>query len=87
MFLRTAEARCDEHRSDLVAVQARGVRLVVEPRSPDVHRRRDRDEALLLGVPVEARDRAQPSSDRRTGATERLEMAAEALDIRPARTE
>lgn len=36
---RVAEPGGDEHGPDLVAVQAGGVRFVVETRSSDVHRR------------------------------------------------
>src|SRR4051794_30948560 len=58
-----AQPGSDEHRTDLVTVQTHGMRLVVQTRASDVRRRRGRDETFLFGVAVEARDRAQPSSD------------------------
>ena len=54
-------ARRHEHGTDLVAVKAGGVGLVVQPRSAHVSRRRDGDETLLLGVAIETRHCAQPS--------------------------
>jgi hypothetical protein len=63
----------DQHGADLVAVQAGGVGLVVQPGSPHVRGRGHRDQALLFGVPVEARHghsrraivaRARPSASR-----------------------
>ena len=49
-----AEPCGDEERSDLVAVQADGMGLVVNPRAADMDSRRMGDEAFLLGVAVEA---------------------------------
>ena len=87
VLLRSAESGSDEHGSDLVAVQAGGVRLVVEAWSTNVHRRRNRNESFFFGVPVEACDRAQPPSDRCSGAPAPLQVTAEAFDVRPARPE
>jgi hypothetical protein len=39
------------------------------------------DEAFLLGVAVEAGDRAQPAGDRRCRPALRLELTAEGLDV------
>jgi hypothetical protein len=50
----------DEHGADLVAVQSGGVGLVVQPGAADVHGRGVVDKSLLLGVAVEAGDRARP---------------------------
>ena len=47
MVTGAAEPGGDEHGADLVAVQAGRVRLVVEARSADVHRGRDRDQAFF----------------------------------------
>jgi hypothetical protein len=71
----------DQHGADLVAVQAGGVGLVVKARSPHVRRRGHGDQALLFGVPVEARHRAQPTSDRGPGPPEGLEVTGEPLDV------
>jgi hypothetical protein len=76
-----SEAGGDEQRSDLVAVQADGVGLVVDPGPADMHRRRMGDQAFLLGVAVEAGHRAQPSGDRRGRPTLRLKFAAEGFDV------
>jgi hypothetical protein len=81
------ETSGDQHRSDLVAVQARGAGLVVEAWPAHVHRRRGRDHAFLFGVPVEAGDGAQPPGDRCTRFAERLEVPTEGLDVGAARTE
>ena len=87
MLVRFAKPGGDEQGTDLVAVQTGGVGLVVQTGPAHVHRRRHRDEAFLLGVAVEARDRAQPASDGGPSPTQRLEMAAEPFDVSPARPE
>ena len=87
MVAGVAEPGGDEHGADLVAVEAGGVRLVVEARAAHVHRGRHRDEAFLFGVAVEARDRAQPARDRGPSPTERLEVTGERLDVGATRTE
>ena len=61
MIAGTGETGGDEHRSQLVAIEADRVRLVVELGSAHVNRRRVFDEPFLLGITVEAGDRAQPS--------------------------
>ena len=50
-----------------------------------VHRRRVLDQALLLGVAVEARHRAQPPGDRRPRPAPGLEIAGERLDVQRTR--
>ena len=64
------ESGSDQHGADLVAVQARGVRLVVETRTPDVHCRRESRSVLLL---------------RRSGRSERSCKAAEQSSHAPGR--
>ena len=49
-----------------------------------VSRRRALDQPFLLGVAIEAGNRAQPTSDGRPSTTTSLEIAGEALDVRPA---
>jgi len=71
----------DEKRADLVAVQADGVRLVVDAGTAHMYRWGVGDEAFLLGVAVEAGHGAQPPGDRRCRPTVRLESPAEGLDV------
>jgi hypothetical protein len=49
-----------------------------------MRRRRPLEESFLLGVPVEAGDRAEPTGDRRPSAPSGFEVAGEALDVCPA---
>jgi hypothetical protein len=49
--------------------------------------RRDRDQAFLFGIPVEARHGAQPARDRSAGSAERLEVTGEAFDVGATRPE
>ena len=81
------ESGADEQGTDFVAVQARGIRFVVEVRTPNVHRGRDREQSFLFGVAVEARDRAQPPRDGRTRSSQRFEMATEAFNVGATGTE
>ena len=71
----------DEERPDLVAVQADGVGLVVDPWPADMDRRRMGDEAFLFGVAVEAGHGAQPSGDGGRRPTSGLEVPSEGLDV------
>jgi hypothetical protein len=77
----------DQHGTDLVAVQPRGVGLVVQAGSPHVRGRGHSDPAFLLRVPVEARHGAQPAGDRGPGPPQGLEVAGELLDVGAARPE
>jgi hypothetical protein len=63
------------------------VRLVVEAGSAHVHGRRVVEEALLLGVAVQAGHRAQAPGDGGPGPTAGLEVPGEALDVHPAHGE
>ena len=67
--------------TELVAVQMGDVGLVIDFRSPDVHRRGVLDHAFLFGVAVEADDRAQPARHRRSRLAAVLQVAGEALDV------
>jgi hypothetical protein len=78
---RGAQASREEQGSDFVAVQADGVRLVVDAGTADVDGRGVGDEAFLLGVAVEAGHRAQPSGDRGRRPTVCLQLASERLDV------
>ena len=87
MVASTGKARGDEHRTDLVAVQANGVGLVVHFRSTHMNGWGVLNEAFLFGVPVEAGDRPQPSGDRRPRATVGFHLASECFDVRAADVE
>jgi hypothetical protein len=63
------------------------MRLVIEARAPEVHRRRHRDQSFFFGVAVEARDRAQSPRDGRPRPTLCLQVPAEGFDVSTARTE
>lgn len=52
-----------------------------------MHCRRMSDQAFLLGVAVEAGDRAQPPRDGRSRPPTGLQLSTEALDVNPARLE
>lgn len=60
------------------------VGLVVDAWPADVHRRGMLDDAFFFGVPVEADDGAQPTSDHGPGLAAILEIASEALDVNAA---
>lgn len=81
------EAGADEESAECVAIQAHDVRLVVEARSADVHGGRVVEEALFLGVAVEARNRAEAAGDCGPGATTGFKISSEALDVHPAHRE
>ncbi|HZA37257.1 MAG TPA: hypothetical protein VE505_20145 [Vicinamibacterales bacterium] len=87
VITRPGETGFDEHRPELVAVESNSVGLVVQLRAAHVHGRGVFDQSFLFGVPVEAGDRAQPSCDRRSRSTARLEFACERFDVSPARLE
>jgi hypothetical protein len=76
-----------QHGADLVAIQASGVGLVVQAGSTHMRSRRDRDQALLFGVAVEAGHGAQPAGDRGPRSAQGLEVAGEALDVGAPRPE
>src|SRR5919106_2092690 len=71
----------DQHGAYLVAVQASGVGLIVQAGSTYMGRWRDRQQALLFRVAVEAGHGAQPAGDRGPGPAQGLEMAGEGLDV------
>ena len=78
------EARGDQERADLVAVQGGGMRLIVQPRTPDVRSRGMLEKFFFDGVPVEPSDGAQPAGEGRTGAPAGFQVAGEGLDADPA---
>jgi hypothetical protein len=72
---------------EFVAIQVGDVRLVVDARSTDVHRRGMGDDAFFSGVAVEADDRAQPAGHGGPGLAAVFEIAGEAFDVNPADVE
>ena len=84
---RWAEPGGDEQGADLVAVQAGGMRFVVQPGTAHVHGRRVVEEFFLDGVAVEPGHRAQAAGDRGPGPAAGFEVAGEGLDVRAAGAE
>ena len=82
-----AEPRGDQQSAELVAVQADGVRLIVQPGTADVGGRGVLQQLLLYRVPIEPGDRAQPAGDRGAGPAAGFQVAGEALDVRTASLE
>jgi len=81
MLRRRAEPGRYQHRAELVAVQRGGVRLVVQPRPPDVGGRGVLQELSLHGVLIEPGGGAQPPADGGAGAAPGLQVAGEAFDV------
>ena len=67
----------DKERPDLVSVQGGGVRLVIQPRPPDVRGRRMVEKFPFDGVPAEPRDRGQAAGDGCPGAAAGFEFSGE----------
>jgi hypothetical protein len=84
MLAGRAEPGGDQQRAELVAVQAGGVRLIIQAGTADMGSRGMLQELLLDGVLIESGDRAQPAGDGRTSPTLRFEVAGEAFDVRAA---
>lgn len=78
---RGAEASGDEERPELVAVESHGVRFHVDPRTANVNRWGVLEQSLLLGVAVEADDRAEAAGHSGPGPALGLERPNEALDV------
>jgi len=76
-----AEASGDKERAELVAVQGGGMRLIIQPGAADMGGRGMLEELFLHGVPVEPRDRAQPTGHGGTGTAVSLQVAGERLDV------
>ena len=71
-----AEPGGDQQRADLVAVQAGGVGLVVDPRSADVRGEGMVERVFLDRVLVQSGDGGQPACDGRAGASGGFEVGA-----------
>jgi len=81
MLGRRAEPGGDQQRTELVAVQGGGVRLVVQPGTADVGGRGVLQEFLFDGVPIEPGDGAQPPGDGGPGPPSGFQVTGEAFDV------
>jgi hypothetical protein len=81
MLGRLAKACSDQQRAEFVAVQASGVRLIVQTRAPNMSGRRMVEQFFLHGVLEEPGDGAQPARDGRPGAAAGLQVTGEALNV------
>ena len=81
MLGRRAEPGGDQERAELVAVQGGGVRLIVQPGTPDVRGRGVVEELFLDGVLVEPGDGAQSAGDRGASPAAGFQFAGEGLDV------
>src|SRR6266480_2087183 len=82
-----AKACGDQQYTELVTVQAGGVRLIVQAGVADMRGLGMVEELLFDGVPVEPGDGAQAAGDGGPGPAADLQIAHEALDVRAARLE
>jgi hypothetical protein len=73
-----------QQSAEFVAVQAGGVRLIVQPGTAYMGGRGVLQQLLLDGVPIEPGDRAQPAGDRGPGPAAGFQVPGEALDVRAA---
>ncbi len=76
-----AKPRGDQERTKLIAVQAGGVRLVIQSRPPHMRRGRVIEEFFLDGVAVEPGHRAQAPGNGGPGPPAGVQVAGEELDI------
>jgi len=76
-----SETGGNQEGTQLVAVQAHGVGLVVQAGPADVHSRGVLDEPFLLGVAVEAHDGGQAPPDRGPCTAKFFELSGEQLDL------
>jgi len=81
MLARRAQPSGDQQRAKLVAIQRDGVRVIVQPRPPDMRGRGMLQKLLLDRVLVEPGDGAQPPGNRRAGPAPDFEVPGEAFDV------
>ena len=87
MLRRVAEPSGGQQRAELVAVQPCGVRLIVQARAADMRSWRMVEQVFLHRVLVEPGDRAQAAGNGGPGPAAGLQVAGEAPDAGPARSE
>src|SRR6266852_3787643 len=68
-------------RGDAITLRSGGVRLVVQPGTPNVSGRRMVKQVFFHRVPVEPGDRAQPAGDPRPGPAFGFQITGEVLDV------
>jgi hypothetical protein len=76
-----AEPGSDQDRTEFVAIQPGGVRVIVQARPAHVGGRGVIEQVFLHRIPVEPGDRAQPPGDGGPGAAAGLQITGEALDV------
>jgi len=81
MIGRWAEPGSDQHCAELVAVQRDGMRLIIQPRTPDGGGRGVLEELFFDSVFVEPHDGAQPPGHGGAGAASDFQVAGEAFDV------
>jgi hypothetical protein len=81
VLARRAQPSGNQQRTQLVAVQPSGVRLIIQPGTADVGSRGVLEQVFLQRIPVEPGDRAQPAGDGGPGATAGLQVTGETLDV------
>ena len=74
----------NQERTELVAVQDSGVRLIIQPGTADVRGRGVLEEFFLDGVLVEPGDGGQAASDGGAGPALGFQLAGEGLEVRAA---
>jgi hypothetical protein len=84
MLGRISEPGSNQDRTELVAVQPGGMRLIIQPRAADMRGRRMIQQVFLYGVAVKPGDRAQPAGDGGPGAAAGFHIARETFDVGPA---
>ena len=80
MLGRRPEAGRYQQGSHFVAVKSGGMRLIIQPRPPDMRGRGMVEEFLFDGVLVEPGDGGQPPGDGRAGAAPGFQFPGEAFD-------
>ena len=78
---RRPEPGGDQQRTNLVAVEADRMRLIVETRTADMDCRRGGHQAFLLRKTIKAGNRAKPPRHGGPGAASLLECAGVQLDV------
>ena len=81
MLGRYPESGGNQNRTELVAVEPGGMRLMIQPRAADMPGRGMIQQVFLHGIPVAPSDGAQPADDGGPGPALGFHIAREALDI------
>jgi len=84
MLGRISESGSNQDRTELVAVQPGGMRLIIQPRAADMRGQGMIQQVFLDGVAVEPGDGAQPTGDGGPGPAAGFHIARETFDVGPA---